>query len=100
MKEVNKYIDKIKKLCIDNNVKSLFAFGSVINDKLRADSDIDFVVDIDDKDPLSYSDKYFNLKFNLEEIFKRKIDLLEMKAIKNKFLKQEIEKTKLPVYGE
>lgn len=100
MKEINQHIDQIKKLCDTNKVKSLFVFGSVVKDKLRPESDIDFVVDIDDQDPLSYSDKYFDLKFNLEKIFKRRIDLLELKAIKNKFLKQEIDQTKLHIYGE
>lgn len=85
MKEINKHIDQIKKLCDTNKVKSLFAFGSVVSDNLRPESDIDFVVDIDDEDPLSYSDKYFDLKFNLEKIFNRKIDLLELKAIKISF---------------
>ncbi|APS40367.1 nucleotidyltransferase domain-containing protein [Salegentibacter sp. T436] len=100
MKEINQHIDQIKKLCDTNKVKSLFVFGSIVKDKLRPESDIDFVVDIDDQDPLSYSDKYFDLKFNLEKIFKRRIDLLELKAIKNKFLKQEIDQTKLHIYGE
>lgn len=100
MKEINKHIDQIKKLCDSNKVKSLFAFGSVIKDKLKPNSDIDFVVDIDDQDPLSYSDKYFDLKFNLEKIFNRRIDLLELKAIKNRFLKQEIDQNKFLIYGE
>lgn len=100
MKEINKHIDQIKRLCISNKVKSLFAFGSVIKDKLTPNSDIDFVVDIDDNDPLSYSDKYFDLKFNLEKIFNRKIDLLERKAIKNRFLKQEIDQNQLLIYGK
>lgn len=100
MDEIDKHIDQIKKLCASNGVKSLFAFGSVLKNKLRPDSDIDLVVDIDDKDPLSYSDKYFDLKFNLERIFDRKIDLLELKAIRNRFLKKEIDRTKLQIYGE
>jgi hypothetical protein len=100
MDEINKHIDQIKELCDSNGVKSLFAFGSVLKNSLRPDSDIDLVVDIDDQDPLSYSDKYFDLKFNLEKIFDRKIDLLELKAIKNRFLKKEIDRTKLQIYGE
>lgn len=100
MKEINKNIEQIKKLCDSNKVKSLFAFGSVIKNKLTPESDIDFIVDIDDQDPLSYSDKYFDLKFNLEKIFDRKIDLLELKSLKNRFLKQEIDQTKLQIYGE
>lgn len=83
-----------------NKVNSLFAFGSVTTDKFRPDSDIDLVVDIDDNDPFSYSDKYFNLKFQLEDILKRQFDLLEQKAIRNKFLKNENDRTKVLIYGK
>ena len=99
MTVIDQNINQIVQLCKINKVKSLFAFGSVITDKFRPDSDIDLVVDIDDNDPISYSDKYFNLKFQLEEILKRQIDLLEQKAIRNKFLKSEIERTKVQIYG-
>ncbi|WP_445738609.1 nucleotidyltransferase family protein [Mariniflexile sp.] len=98
MEEINKHIEQIKKLCEANGVKSLFAFGSVLNNKLLPNSDIDLLVDIDDQDPLTYSDKYFDLKFNLEKIFDRKIDLLELRALKNRFLKKEIDRTKLQIY--
>jgi len=99
MTVIDQNINQIVQLCKINKVRSLFAFGSVITDKFRPDSDIDLVVDIDDNDPISYSDKYFNLKFQLEEILKRQIDLLEQKAIRNKFLKREIERTKVQIYG-
>lgn len=100
MKVINQHIEQIVKLCELNKVRALFAFGSVTTDKFRADSDIDLVVDIDDSDPISYSDKYFNIKFQLEEIFKRQIDLLEQKAIRNRFLKSEIDRTKVQIYGK
>ena len=99
MTVIDQNINQIVQLCKINKVRSLFAFGSVITDKFRPDSDIDLVVDIDDNDPISYSNKYFNLKFQLEEILKRQIDLLEQKAIRNKFLKSEIERTKVQIYG-
>lgn len=86
-------------LCQKNKVNSLFAFGSVTTNNFTDESDIDLVVDIEDNDPVSYTDKYYNLKFQLEEILKRKIDLLEMKAIRNRFLKNEIDRTKIQVYG-
>jgi predicted nucleotidyltransferase len=100
MNVLNQHIDQIKRLCELNKVSTLFAFGSVTNDKFNPDSDIDLVVEIDDNDPISYSDKYFNLKFQLEEILKRQIDLLEQKAIRNRFLKSEIDRTKVLIYGK
>lgn len=100
MKLINLNIDSIKGLCAKYHVKSLFAFGSVARNELNPNSDIDLVVDIDNSDPLLYSDDYFGLKFQLEQLFKRQIDLLELRAIKNQYLKQNIENTKVLVYGK
>lgn len=100
MEILNEHIEQINKLCELNEVRALFAFGSVTTGKFKSDSDIDLVVDIDDNDPISYADKYFNLKFQLEKILEKQIDLLEQKAIKNRFLKDEIDRTKIQIYGK
>jgi predicted nucleotidyltransferase len=97
--ELQQHIEQIKKLCSEHDVRSLFAFGSVVSDKLNADSDIDLIVDIESKDPLDYSDNYFALKFQLEYLLNRDVDLLEAKALKNPFLKKQIDDTKVLVYG-
>ena len=92
-------MDQIKKLCNLYSVRALFAFGSITTDKYKKNSDIDLVVDIDSSDPITYSDNYFSLKFQLEQLLNRKIDLLEQKAINNPFLKKQIDQTKVLVYG-
>ncbi|MFM7015411.1 nucleotidyltransferase family protein [Flavobacterium sp.] len=93
-------IDKIKLLCEQHHVASLFAFGSITRNQLTPTSDVDFIVDIEDKDPLLYADDYFALKFELAELLKRDIDLLESKSLKNKFLLEVINNTKVLVYGK
>lgn len=92
-------MDQIKILCNLYSVRALFAFGSITTDKYQKNSDIDLVVDIDSSDPITYSDNYFSLKFQLEQLLNRKIDLLEQKAINNPFLKKQIDQTKVLVYG-
>lgn len=92
------HIEQIRQLCLANQVKTLFAFGSIVNGKFSEDSDIDLVVDIAEKDPFLYSDKYFSLLFNLEDMLKRPIDLLEAKALRNKYIKEAIEKNKILIY--
>lgn len=99
MNELKDHIEQIKQLCTAYNVRSLFAFGSVVSDKLKPESDIDLIVDIDNADPIDYSDNYFALKFELEDMLNRPIDLLEAKALKNPFLKKQIDNTKVLVYG-
>ena len=99
MTYLNPYKDDLTRLCAQNKVKSLYAFGSVLTDRFRPESDIDMVVDIDSENPLEYGDCYFNLKFALEDLFCRPIDLLENKAIRNKYLRREIDNTKELVYA-
>ncbi len=90
---------EINQLCKLHQVKTLFAFGSVTTDRYNPDSDIDLLVDIDANDPLVYSEHYFNLKFHLEDILKRPVDLLEEKAVRNPFLKKQIDQHKVLLYG-
>ncbi len=99
MRDITSNIDQIKKLCNLYNVRSLFAFGSITTNKYQTNSDIDLVVDIDSSNPITYSNNYFSLKFQLEQLLNRKIDLLEQKAIKNPYLKKQIDQTKVLVYG-
>jgi predicted nucleotidyltransferase len=99
VKEIKDHIEQIIALCNAHDVNSLFAFGSVVSGKLQPVSDIDLIVDIDSKDPIDYSDNYFALKFELEEIFNRPVDLLEDKALNNPFLKKQIDNSKVLVYG-
>jgi predicted nucleotidyltransferase len=99
MKEIKDHIAQITQLCDTHDVRSLFAFGSIVSGNLNINSDIDLVVDIENSDPITYSDNYFDLKSQLENIFARPIDLLESNSIKNPFLKQQINDTKVLVYG-
>jgi len=93
------HISEIKKLCEQHKVDKLYAFGSVLTDKFCKDSDVDFVVDIKVDDPISYSDLYFDLKFGLEDLLDRPIDLLEERAIRNPYFRKRLEETKQLIYG-
>ncbi|MGZ8537956.1 MAG: nucleotidyltransferase family protein [Flavisolibacter sp.] len=79
-------------------MKTLYAFGSVLTNQFNHESDIDLIVDFELQDTDHYADNYFNLKFALEDTFKRKIDLLEEKAIKNPYFKQVIESQRQLIY--
>lgn len=97
---LDKYINSLKNICQQNNVKSLYVFGSVLTDKFNENSDVDLLVEIDSSDPFDYADNYFNLKFALQELFKRPVDLLENKALKNPFVRKNIDSSKFLIYGK
>ena len=60
-------------------VKSIAVFGSTVRDELRADSDVDILVDFGDG---ATFDRYMNTKFFLEEILGRHVDLVTSRALK------------------
>ena len=99
MNIIDKNIDKIRDLCDKHKVAKLFVFGSVLSDKFRKSSDIDLIVDFLDIDLYGYADNYFDLKFALEKILKRNVDLLEDKAISNPYLRKSIDSSKKLLYG-
>jgi uncharacterized protein len=96
---IDSYTSDIQRLCSAYKVKSLYAFGSVLTSKFNDQSDLDFIVDFEPQSIDHYADNYFNLKFALEETFKRSIDLLEEKAIENPYFKEAIKNQSKLLYG-
>ncbi len=92
-------IKQIQELCKASKVKSLFAFGSVTRDDFTENSDIDLIVDFEEKDPFKYTDLYFGLKSKLEDLLKRQVDLLEERGVKNKLFREQLDITKIKIYG-
>ena len=93
------HITDIKKLCSNHKVKNLYAFGSVLTNKFNNESDVDLVVDFNPIDISLYADNYFDFKFSLQKILNRPIDLLEEKAIKNPYFRQNLNQQRQLIYG-
>ena len=89
----------IFQLCKQYNVRSLYAFGSVLTDKFDDKSDIDMIVAFNQMPVENYADNYYDLKFTLQDILNRPVDLLEEQAIKNPYFLQNINAKKQLIYG-
>jgi predicted nucleotidyltransferase len=77
----------------------LFIFGSVTTNSFNDESDLDFLVDFDKVNISDFTTNFFEFKFALENHFKREVDLIEREAIRNPYFKEEVEETKLLIYG-
>jgi len=99
MNLIESNIDNVRYLCKLHKVQRLYVFGSVLSDRFKKDSDIDFIVDFQGVELYDYADNYFDFKESLEVLFMREVDLLEDKAIKNPYLRQSIDSSKVLVYG-
>ena len=91
--------EKIIALCKKYKVSKLFAFGSVLTDRFNMNSDVDLLVNFDKGSIPDYFTNFFDLKYALEEVLGRKVDLLEEQSIRNRYLKESIEQSKRLIYG-
>ncbi len=93
--------NEIIRLCTSFNVRNLYAFGSVCNSDFNDSSDIDLLVAFDKNISIEkYTDNYFELHYQFERLFKRKIDLMTDNSLSNPYLIQTIDKTKQLIYAD
>ncbi len=69
-------------------VRSLAVFGSAVRDELRLDSDIDLLADLE---PPYTFDRYIGVKFYLEDLLGRPVDLVLPDTLKER-IRPEVEK--------
>lgn len=92
--------DEFVKLCKDHGVTKMFAFGSSVTGNFNFEkSDIDIIVEIEEPDPVARGEKLISLWDKLEAFFNRKVDLLSNPVIRNPYLRQNIENSKVLIYG-
>jgi predicted nucleotidyltransferase len=99
MDEIIKNKSILIDLCKKYYVFQLFLFGSFAKKQQNEQSDIDFLVYFkDDIKLLDYADNFFDLMYELEKLYNRKIDLVSGKSLKNPYFISEIEKNKILIY--
>lgn len=74
LKEIERSADIIKSY----GVRRIGVFGSVVRGTAGEGSDLDLLVEFSEKT----FDNYFGLKFFLEELFERKVDLVIAEVVK------------------
>jgi len=93
-------MNKIVDVCKKHHVVTISLFGSAANNDFREDSDIDLLVEFSkDIDVLEYADNYFSLLEQLQDILKRRVDLVSNRSLKNPVLKEEIYRSKVELYA-
>lgn len=93
--------EQLTQLCRDFRVKRLDAFGSMV-DQERFDpdrSDIDLLVEFEPMDAVQHAKAYFGLLAALQDLFARRVDLLEIKAVANPYFLASIERERRQVYA-
>lgn len=83
---VRQHLPHIAALCEKYGVKQLELFGSAVRGEFDSNSsDLDFLVLYDRKRPLDAAEQYFGLYDDLEALFKRKVDLVDIRGARNPY---------------
>jgi len=81
--------EQIASFCRRWQVKELAIFGSALGDDFGPDSDVDVLVAFQEGARWTLFD-YVRAQQELEQIFGRRVDLVEKKAIRNPFRRRHI----------
>jgi predicted nucleotidyltransferase len=92
--------DEIAALCHRFGVRKLEVFGSATRDDFDpARSDVDLLVEFEPDPSLNLFNAYFDLKDALESLFGRKVDLVEPGAVRNPYLRREIDRSREAIFA-
>ena len=90
----------LEELCRRYRVRSLFLFGSAARgDFAPGRSDVDLLVEFEPMPAGGYADAYFGLREALEALFGRDVDLVTLTAVRNPYMKADIERTRTLLYA-
>lgn len=92
--------DELKALCERHVVERLAVFGSALREDFSPESsDLDFVVSFPAiMPPDEHAAAYFGLLDGLEGLFGRSVDLVELRSVRNPYIRREIEDSQEAVY--
>src|SRR5688500_2432978 len=91
---------EIAELCRRFGVRRLELFGSAVRDDFDpARSDLDFLVEYQPGGRLGALEAYFGLKEALEGLLGRPVDLVESGAVRNAYMRAEIERNRETVFA-
>ncbi len=97
---IQAYLPKVIELLKKHKIKNAYIFGSAVTDKFDNDSDVDFLVNLQDGlNPVDAGGHLWDLEYELKDLLHRDIDLLTERSLKNPYFISEINATKVAIYG-
>lgn len=90
---------RIAEICRQAGVTRLCLFGSALRDDCTGDSDVDLAVSFDHREVKGSADRFFYFKDQMEQLFGRSVDVVCVSPIRNRFFREEINKTGRLLYA-
>jgi len=89
---------RIAEFCQRWSITEFSLFGSALRADFRPDSDVDVLVVIDPKAHIGLFE-IIDMKLELQDMFKRPVDLVEKDGLRNPYRRKEILRTAQVVYA-
>jgi hypothetical protein len=100
IQEIEEHRGAIEGLCRPFRVRRLELVGSAAAGRFNPhSSDLDFLVDFEELRTNEYADTYLGLLEALEKLFRRQVDLVVAKSVKNPYLSESIQRPKTLLYA-
>jgi predicted nucleotidyltransferase len=97
--EIAAHREELRALCHRFYVRRLDLFGSAARGDFDPEqSDFDFVVEFDRSGPQHPFDAYFGLEEELKALLGGKVDLVELSAVRNPYLKASIDGSRESIF--
>ena len=90
---------RIAAFCQRWSITEFSLFGSALRDDFRPNSDVDVLVSIDPKAQNIGLFEIIDMKLELEDMFKRPVDLVEKEGLRNPYRRKEILRTAQVIYA-
>jgi predicted nucleotidyltransferase len=91
---------ELVELCRKYRVRRLDVFGSAARgDFNEHSSDVDLLVEFDDMPHADRADAYLGFLMAVEALLRRRVDLVELGAVRNPYLRRGIEESRELVYA-
>lgn len=92
--------EQLARICRRHRVRRLDLFGSAARETFDPQrSDLDFVVEFEDLEPIDRAQSYFGLIEDLENLFEKDVDVVEYRAIRNPYLRSTVEESRTLIYA-
>ena len=100
MSAVDLRLEELYELCRRYHVTRLELYGSAAEGRFDPEtSDLDFLVEFEDLEPVAYADAYFGLLEALEALFGRSVDLTVASAVTNPYFLRRIAHSRVTLFA-
>lgn len=92
-------LENLIPLLENHQVKEAYVFGSILTENFDPNkSDFDFIIEIEESEPLVKGELLMSLWDKLESLTNRRVDLLTPDSLTNPILKKSIDANKVKIY--